>query len=111
MPDPGADAEIRATPETEQTPQTEATPQEAMPASPAPAPRIPSDALSDRNAIARAKGLPGVLIQGGTDPDPEATRQAERPYVRLLLVMIAIIVLGGFVLGFVGMVIGGPTPS
>ena len=78
---------------------------------PSPAPRIPADALSDRNAIARAKGLPGVLIQGGTDPDPEATRAAERPYVRLLLVMIAVIVLGGFILGFVGLVVGGPTPS
>jgi hypothetical protein len=79
--------------------------------SPRPTQRIPSDALSDRNQMARAKGLPGVLIQGGTDPDPEATREAERPYVRLLLVMIALIVLGGFVLGFVGMVIGGPAPS
>jgi hypothetical protein len=84
---------------------------EAAAGSPQPTQRIPSDALSDRNQMARAKGLPGVLIQGGTDPDPEATREAERPYVRLLLVMIALIVLGGFVLGFVGMVVGGPAPS
>jgi hypothetical protein len=73
-----------------------------------PAPRIPADALSQRNAIARAKGLPGVMIQGGQDPDPEATRERERPYVRLLILMIVVIVLAGFVLGFVGLLVGGP---
>ncbi len=87
---------------------------EPAPGAPTPGPssaRVPAEALSQRNEMARAKGLPGVMIQGGTDPDPDATRERERPYVRLLLIMIAVIVLGGFVLGFVGMVVGGPAPS
>jgi hypothetical protein len=72
------------------------------------APRIPADALSQRNTIARAKGLPGVVIQGGQDPDPERTRERERPYIRLLVIMVVVIVLAGFVLGFVGLLVGGP---
>ncbi len=84
-------------------------PSDASP--PPPAPRIPADALSARNVQARAKGLPGIMIEGGRDPDPEATRQRERPYVRLLLIMIAAIVAAGFVLGIVGALVGGPVPS
>ena len=100
-------------PQPDQARQPDAAPEPdaARQAAPPTAPRIPAEALSDRNEIARAKGLPGVMIRGGTDPDPEATRERERPYVRLLLVMIAVIVLAGFVLGFVGMAIGGPAPS
>jgi hypothetical protein len=98
-------------PEPAPGPEPDPQPDSAPEPAPAPAPRIPAEALSDRNEIARAKGLPGVMIRGGTDPDPEATRERERPYVRLLLVMIAVIVLAGFVLGFIGMAVGGPAPS
>jgi hypothetical protein len=56
--------------------------------------------------MARARGLAAPYIAGGRDPDPEATRRKERIFVRLLVVMIATIVLGGFVLGIVANVIG-----
>lgn len=87
-----------------------AEPSEETPAT-APAPRIPAAALADRNALARRKGMPGLVITGGEDPDPEAGRREERRYLRLLLVMVAIIVLGGFILGFIGLFIGGPPPA
>jgi hypothetical protein len=61
---------------------------------------------SERNAHARARGLAAPYIAGGRDPDPEAGRREERFYGRLLLIMVAVIVAGGFVLGVVANIIG-----
>jgi hypothetical protein len=56
---------------------------------------------SPRAAIARSRGLAAPYIAGGRDPDPEAGRREERFYVRLLVIMVATIVLAGFVLGII----------
>jgi hypothetical protein len=61
---------------------------------------------SPRATQARARGLAAPYIAGGEDPDLEETRRRERPYVRLLLVMIVVLVLGGFVLGIVAKLLG-----
>ena len=60
-----------------------------------------------RNVAARKRGLPKPYIAGGDDPDLPATLAAERPYVRILLAMIIVIVLLGFVLGIAGAIITG----
>ena len=60
-----------------------------------------------RNVAARKRGLPKPYIAGGDDPDLPATLAAERPYVRILLAMIVVIVLLGFVLGIAGAIITG----
>jgi hypothetical protein len=60
---------------------------------------------SERSAAARRRGLAAPYIPGGRDPDPEAGRREERFYLRLLLIMVAVIVLGGFVLGILANVI------
>ena len=61
---------------------------------------------SERNAQARARGLAAPYIAGGRDPDPEAGRREERFYLRLLLIMVGLIVAGGFVLGIIANIIG-----
>jgi hypothetical protein len=61
---------------------------------------------SDRARIARARGLAAPYIAGGRDPEPTAGRREERFYGRLLLAMVAVIVLGGFVLGIVAVLLG-----
>jgi hypothetical protein len=80
-------------------------PSSAPPAAPPP--------LSQRDAIARAKGVPGGTIKGGEDPDLKQTLARERPWVRMLVAMTIVLVLAGFVLGaiatFLGAIgIGGP---
>lgn len=60
-----------------------------------------------RNVAARKRGLPKPYIAGGEDPDLPETLAAERPYVRILVVMIIAIILLGFVLGIVGAIITG----
>jgi hypothetical protein len=76
----------------------------------APAPEaLPPDPAaydSERNALARARGLAAPYIAGGRDPDPESGRREERFYGRILLAMVIVIVLGGFVLGIIANVIG-----
>lgn len=70
---------------------------------------LPPDAEaydSERNAAARARGLAAPYIAGGRDPDPEAGRREERFYGRLLLIMVGLIVAGGFVLGIIANIIG-----
>jgi len=52
-----------------------------------------------RNVIARDKGLPGEVIEGGEDPNPVEGRREERFYGRLLVAMVIALILGGFVLG------------
>jgi hypothetical protein len=75
-------------------------------ASPAPLPPDPEAYDSERNAHARARGLAAPYIAGGRDPDPEAGRREERFYLRLLLIMVGVIVAGGFVLGIIANIIG-----
>ncbi len=60
-----------------------------------------------RNVAARKRGLPKPSIEGGDDPELEATLAAERPYVRILIGMVIAIVLLGFVLGIAGVIITG----
>jgi hypothetical protein len=69
---------------------------------PRPSARLPPDPAaydSARARIAREKGLEAPYIAGGTDPDPAAGLAEERRYGKLLLVMVAVLVLGGFVVG------------
>ena len=81
----------------------------------APVPPVEPDPLppdsaaydSPRAAHARKRGLAAPYIAGGRDPDPEPGRREERRYLRLLIVMVAIIVLSGFVLGFVAAFLSG----
>jgi len=66
------------------------------------------DAYDSARAVqARKKGLPAPYIAGGTDPDAEATERRERRYLWLLIGMVVVIVLSGFVLGFLASLIGG----
>ena len=61
---------------------------------------------SPRSAQARARGLAAPYIAGGEDPDPDTGRREERRYLRLLLAMVVVIVLSGFVLGYLAQVLG-----
>jgi len=61
---------------------------------------------SERSAHARARGLAAPYIAGGRDPEPEAGRREERFYLRLLLAMVGLIVLGGFALGIISSLLG-----
>jgi hypothetical protein len=73
------------------------------------APALPPDPAaydSERNAAARARGLAAPYIAGGRDPDLDSARREERFYLRLLLIMVAVIVAAGFVLGIVANVVG-----
>lgn len=77
-------------------------------------PTLPSAALppdpdaydSPRAVQARARGLAAPYIAGGLDPNPEATRREERRYLRLLIAMVVVLVLSGFVLGYIANVLG-----
>ena len=71
--------------------------------------RLPPDPEaydSERSAMARARGLSAPYIAGGRDPDPVVGRREERFYLRLLLLMVGVIVLGGFVLGIAAVLLG-----
>ena len=61
-----------------------------------------------RSVMARRKGLEQPYIAGGEDPDLDATLAEERPYLRILVAMVAVIVIGGFVLGFIGAILDVP---
>jgi hypothetical protein len=73
---------------------------------PAALPPDPAEYDSERNTLARARGLAAPYIAGGRDPDPEAGRREERFYGRLLLIMVGAIVAAGFVLGIIANIIG-----
>ena len=66
---------------------------------PAPLPPDPAEYDSARARMARAKGLKAPYIAGGVDPDPEAGREEERHYGKLLLWMVLALMFGGFVIG------------
>jgi hypothetical protein len=69
-----------------------------------PGPLAPSEA--ERAASARARGLSAPYIAGGRDPEPDEGLREERFYGRLLIIMVAVIVAGGFILGIVANLIG-----
>jgi len=73
-----------------------------------PLPPDPDAYDSPRAVQARARGLSAPYIAGGTDPEPDVGRREERRYLRILLVMIVVIVLSGFVLGYVAQLVGFP---
>jgi hypothetical protein len=73
-----------------------------------PLPADPDAYDAPRASQARARGLAAPYIAGGLDPDPEAGRQEDRRYVRLLIAMVVIVVLAGFVLGIIANVLGLP---
>ena len=62
-------------------------------------------ATTERNAAARARGLPTPYIPGGEDPDPNAAAAEERRLGRLLLIMVLLIVVGGFAVSIVGLIL------
>ena len=74
----------------------------------APLPPDPEKYDDPRNVAARRRGLDGPYIAGGEDPEIGATLRRERPYLRLLVAMVVVIVLVGFVLGFVGAILTAP---
>jgi hypothetical protein len=80
----------------------------ATPPSGAGLPPDPAQYDARRNEIARQKGLEQPYIAGGEDPELQETLRRERPYVVVLVWMIAIIIALGFVLGFIGAIIGTP---
>ena len=57
---------------------------------------------------ARKRGLEQPYIAGGDDPELDETLRRERPYVRILIAMVVLIVLTGFILGFIGAIITAP---
>lgn len=61
---------------------------------------------TERNQVARQKGLPMPYIPGGEDPDYARAVAEDRRYVRLLLGMVVVIVLAGFVLGVIAALTG-----
>lgn len=77
-------------------------------ASPTPLPPDPEKYDEARNVAARRRGLEQPYIAGGEDPEIEETLRRERPYVRILIAMVVIIVLTGFVLGFIGAILATP---
>lgn len=62
---------------------------------------------SPRAERARARGLAAPYIPGGRDPDPAGAKREERFYLRILVAMILVLVLGAFVLGVVENLIRG----
>jgi hypothetical protein len=62
---------------------------------------------SPRAERARARGLSAPYIPGGRDPDPVAARREERFYLRILIVMVALVVFLSFALGVVETLLGG----
>ena len=71
-----------------------------------PLPPDPAAYDSPRAERARAKGLKAPYIAGGQDPDPAAGRAEERRLGRLLVLMVAVIVASGFVIGTIVALLG-----
>lgn len=67
--------------------------------------------VTERELAARRRGLSSAYIAGGDDPDPERTRREEARYIRLLILMIALVVGSGLVVTFVGLILAGPGPA
>jgi hypothetical protein len=72
-------------------------------------PTLPPDPAAydtERNVHARARGLAAPYIAGGRDPEPELGRGEDRFYGKLLLLMVGLIVFGGFALGILSSLLG-----
>jgi hypothetical protein len=61
---------------------------------------------SPRGVQARARGLAAPYIAGGEDPDMDRARREERRNLRILIAMVVVIVLSGFVLGYLANLLG-----
>ncbi len=61
---------------------------------------------SERSAAARRRGLSTPYIPGGRDPDQAAADREDRRYLRILIAMVIVIVLAGFVFGFLAALAG-----
>ena len=61
---------------------------------------------SERNRAARDRGLPAGYIAGGADPDQRRADADDRRYLKILVAMVLVIVLAGFVLGFLAALAG-----
>lgn len=61
---------------------------------------------SPRAVQARARGLAAPYISGGEDPDMDRARREERRNLRILIAMVVVIVLSGFVLGYLANLFG-----
>lgn len=75
---------------------------------PTPLPPDPEQYDAPRNVAARRRGLEQPYIAGGNDPELDETLRRERPYVKILVAMVVVIVLTGFVLGFLGAILTNP---
>jgi hypothetical protein len=75
---------------------------------PTPLPPDPVAYDAERNVHARRRGLAQPYIAGGEDPEIATTLRTERRYLRILVGMTLVIVLGGFVIGIIGALIGIP---
>ena len=75
---------------------------------PTPLPPDPGAVRRAAQRDARRKGLEQPYIAGGEDPEIEETLRRERPYVQILIWMVVVIIAMGFVLGFIGAILGGP---
>jgi hypothetical protein len=71
-----------------------------------PAPPDPEAYDSPRATRARAKGLPGPYVTGGDDPDLAAAQAEERRLGRIVLLMVALIISAGFIIGIAVVLIG-----
>lgn len=71
-----------------------------------PLPPDPEAYDSPRAVQARARGLAAPYIAGGEDPDMARARREERRNLRILIAMVVVIVLSGFVLGYVANLLG-----
>ncbi len=75
---------------------------------PEPLPPDPAKYDEVRNEHARRRGLDAPYIAGGDDPELDEALARERPYIRILLIMVALIVFLAFFLGFLGAILANP---
>lgn len=61
---------------------------------------------TERSAAARKRGLSTPYIPGGRDPDQASADAQDRRWLRILVIVVISVVLGGFVLGFLASVAG-----
>jgi hypothetical protein len=61
---------------------------------------------TERSAAARRRGLSTPYIPGGRDPDQARADAEDRRYLRILVIMVVVIVLGGFVVGILAALAG-----